>query len=59
MSNCNTIDDKVIDNCMEIINQETKPLKKKPSNKAMVCNNIRIKRDRMEHARLTLACNTS
>lgn len=52
MSNNNLIDDKVIDNCMEIINAETKPLKKRPSDKAMVCNKIRVATDNLSIARL-------
>jgi len=37
---------------MEIINAETKPLAKKPSDKAMLCNKIRVATDNLSIARL-------
>jgi len=52
---CERNDKDILDNCMAIINAETKPLKKKPSNKALICKNIRTKHDTMEIERLSVA----
>ena len=49
----------LLSKCIDIIEAETKPLKRKPGDRAMACRKVRIKRDRMESARLSLACDTS
>lgn len=49
----------LLSKCIDIIEAETKPLKRKPGDKAMACREVRIKRDNLEAAKLSVACAVS
>jgi len=56
---CEAENSEILDNCMDIINQERKPAKKKSSDNAIACGDIRNKRDDMLLEKLCCANSVS
>jgi len=56
---CQPNNSEILDNCMDIINQERKPAKKKSSDNAITCGDVRNKRDDMLLEKLCMADSVS